>query len=83
MDLDFTISVLDFTISVIILVPYVCQFTFMTCPADLSKNAMSMNRGVSKIQLRMKTHVLPLFSKCSLYQKPTQTNTNKKTKLGL
>ena len=67
---------LDFTISVIILVPYVCQSTFMTCPADLSKNVMSMNRGVSKIQLRMTTHVLPLFRKCSL----TQTNTNKKNK---
>ena len=36
------------------------------------------NQGV--IQLRMKTRVLPLFSKCSLYQKPTQTNTNKKNK---
>lgn len=38
---------LDFTISVIILVPYVCQSTFMTCPADLSKNAMSIWTGGS------------------------------------
>lgn len=45
----------------------------MPCRADPSRNVMSMNKGVSKIQLRMKTHVLPFFSKCSPFQKPTQT----------
>lgn len=75
---------LDFTISVIILVPYVCQSTFMTCPADLSKNAMSIWTGGSPKSNWEWKHMFYhcLVSAHCIKNQHRQTQT-KKTKLGL